>query len=636
MRFIHFPSKQKVKRHLKPIIKLGIIDFTIVLAAYFFAFSVRTITVPLDYIDAVPFILSAVIIVVTSLYIFQGYHRIWAQTSGHSIISLILAVGLATLVLLGINYFLPDRQLPNSVIILAHILSLSGIVAIRYRSRLFSGLNWRWRAIWHREFPDASDSNRVLIIGSGESGQTLAWRLKHRFRTERYKIIGFIDDDPDKHHLLIEGSPVLGGRGYIPEAVETYNINLVIVAIHNIDGQDFRDILNYCEKTKARIKVVPDMLALLDNTQHNAPLRDVQPEDLIGRSTIERHSAVDLSPIINKVVLITGAAGSIGSELVRQMASYNPKDLIILDNNESELHNLYINLQAKHPALSIIQVLGDVTDYAGMHAVFNTYKPQVVFHAAAYKHVPILEQYPHQALHVNVRGTLNAVSLAQRYEAERFVLISTDKAVNPSSIMGASKRVCEFIVHAHAKQKTSNSLLTAVRFGNVLGSRGSVVPTFNRQIDIGGPITVTHQEMTRYFMSIAEAVNLVIHAGCMTTGDEIFLLRMGEKVRILDIAERMIRLRGMRPYIDIPITFTGVRPGEKLHEELHDDRIEKPSETLHPSIFKLNGWEATFDEHYFLSCVHDLLEHGFISGADPLEMLVNLTEVNYDPVNKGD
>ncbi len=618
----------EIQRKARRFAKWAAADAAIIGASYVTVLFIRLIATSLfHYSTALPFIIAAVVITITCLYLYRIYHRAWAYTSGHGATILLAAMVTAGVVVCIVNALITPRPLPFSVIIVSNMLALSGIVAIRYRTRLISGINWRWRALLFNEFP-RDKSNRVVIIGAGESGQTLAWRLKHRFTSHHYKIIGFIDDDPEKMGMYIEGVPVLGTRFAIPEIIQEHEIDLIVVAIHNIDGPTFREILSLCEQTEARIKVVPDMLLFLEKMDNLDPLRDVVPEDLIGRSIVERHSAVDLRPVMHKCVLVTGAAGSIGSELSRQLTEYELTSLILLDSNESSLHDLYIGLKAKHKDLNLIPVLVDVTNKVRLRCVFEKHRPQVVFHAAAYKHVPILEEFPDEALRINVGGTLNIVEFAQYYRAERFVLISTDKAVNPSSVMGASKRVCEHIIHAYS-QGSGDTLFTAVRFGNVLGSRGSVVPTFNQQIDNSGPVTITHSEMTRYFMSIPEAANLVIHAACLTHGDEIFLLRMGEKVRILDIAERMIRLRGLRPYHDIPIVFTGIRPGEKLDEELHD-HWEQPCETLHPHIYKLNGTEQHAGSQDVLSNIKHLLEYGFGQDHDPLETLLNVTTLHYN------
>ncbi|MEL7674436.1 MAG: UDP-N-acetylglucosamine 4,6-dehydratase family protein, partial [Chloroflexota bacterium] len=318
----------------------------------------------------------------------------------------------------------------------------------------------------------------------------------------------------------------------------------------------------------------------------------------LGRKSVGWHEAVDVSPVREKVVLVTGAAGSIGSELCRQILSYAPVKLILLDNNESGLHDLLTELATRTRGDSLlVPALADITDARQMRALFAAHQPQLIFHSAAYKHVPMLEAYPSESIRVNIGGTRLVAELAHQHGAERFVLISTDKAVNPSSIMGASKRICEMLMHAFA-QRGGATLFTSVRFGNVLGSRGSVVPTFERQIQAGGPVTVTDPEMTRYFMTIPEAVNLVIHAACLTQGDDLFMLQMGQVVRIVELAERMIRMCGLRPYIDIAIDFTGVRPGEKLHEELHTD-AEHQHPTMHPDIVQLvNTRNGHLHDHF--------------------------------------
>jgi FlaA1/EpsC-like NDP-sugar epimerase len=399
--------------------------------------------------------------------------------------------------------------------------------------------------------------------------------------------------------MYIEGCQVLGTRCDIVAIAERQKVDLIVVAVHNISGADFREILAECEKTKALIKVVPNILSLMTATNSGALLRDLEPEDLIGRKPITRSKDVDLSAITHKTILVTGAAGSIGSELSRQIVEYDPTKVILLDNNESGLHDLITEIHTRCPEIDLTPVLADITIAEVIEDVFQHYRPQVVFHAAAYKHVPMLQYYPREALRVNVHGTLNVAKCAGEYGAERFVLISTDKAVNPTSIMGASKRIGELFLHALSVQGSYPTLYTSVRFGNVLGSRGSVIPTFTRQIESGGPVTVTHPDMTRYFMSIPEAVNLILHAACLTNGDGIYMLKMGEVVRIVELAERMIRMRGLRPYKDIGIQFTGIRPGEKMHEELHD-QSELPIETIHPSIVQLKSWADKFDPHLFL------------------------------------
>ena len=579
-------------------------DLLILFAAYVLTHAVRTFAPPEHLARATTFFATAALFTLVLLYLSGGYNRIWSRTSGHDVVVLFRASATSSFVLFIADLALRPRPLPLSVVLVGNALGFVGFVAIRYRSRLLSGMEWRWRAVWHHEFPE--HSRRVLIVGAGDAGQVTAWRLKHRSPGSNYQIVGFVDDDPAKQNLYIEGCRVLGTRDDLTRLVEAHSVELIIVAVHNVSGTDFRIILDHCERTRARIKLVPDMLAAIDGNTHAPLLRDMTAEDLLGRQTIAWHPNVDAAHVSHKVVLVTGAAGSIGSELCRQMLTYEPAKLILLDNNESGLYDLVTELTLKTKSDTLVPALVDITDRAALERLFAQYQPQVVFHAAAYKHVPMLELYPRESIRVNIGGTLQVAQLAQHYKAKRFVLISTDKAVNPSCVMGASKRICELLMHALSAQAGS-TLFTAVRFGNVLGSRGSVVPIFTRQIDAGGPVTITDAEMTRYFMSIPEAVNLVIQAACVTSGDDLFMLKMGEVVRIVDLAERMIRMHGLRPYIDIPISFTGVRPGEKLHEELYMSG-EGLHATVHPDIVQLvNDWNG-LDTPAFIESVYTLLK----------------------------
>lgn len=598
-----FPYWKRVWR----ILGWVIIDLSIVGFSYFITLSARAITADLDFRQNASFIPIAGCIVVIANFLFGIYYRIWAQSSGHEVVRIVASAACSMVAAVLLDLFLEPRPLPLSVIVFGHAFTLVGMVAVRYRSRLITGLQWRWRAVWHQEFPQQS---RVLIVGAEEAGQTLAWRIKYRWRRSgedtNYEIVGFVDDDPQKQGLYVEGCQVLGTRQDIPRLVEQYKINLLLLAIHNISGPALREILGYCEHTGARIKVVPDAFASLNVTRAVPLLRDVRPEDILGRKPIERHEGVSFAPITGRIVLVTGAAGSIGSEICRQILSLAPSKLLLLDNNESDLYDLLMEIQPDAGPTTLIPCLIDITDQRALDTLFAQHQPQVIFHAAAFKHVPMLELYPYQAIRVNLGGTWHVAERAQRYGAERFVLISTDKAVDPTSVMGASKRLCEVLIQALAAQSSSQTLFAAVRFGNVLGSRGSVVPLFNRQIDRGGPVTVTHPEMTRYFMTIPEAVNLVIHAACITEGHDLFMLRMGEQIRILDLAERMIRMRGLLPYEDIPIVFTGVRPGEKLHEQLaHDSEAVCP--TVHPHIVRLEDHAAIVAKDDFLQAAQQLL-----------------------------
>ena len=606
-------SKQPVRiNHIKRIVGYAAVDAFIVYISYTVLFFARVIaTPPENYLSGLIFTLFSAAMMVSTLYLFRVYHRVWDRTSGQDVAVILYAAVIASAIVLALDIVIADplRPLPISVIVFGNAMALLAIVAVRYRFRLVAGMAWRWRVIWRGQLPQ-KNTTRVLVVGAGESGSAFVWRLKHRWEPDhehKFNVVGYIDDDPAKRGLIFEGVSVVGNRHEIPEIVAKRNVNLIVIAIHNISGPDFREVLGYCEGTAARIKVVPDMYAMLNQRLGVATLRDVQPEDVLGRKLVGRHKSVDLSPVMGKAVLVTGAAGSIGSELCRQMTTYEPTRLLLLDNNESGLHDLYTELKAQYPALDLVPVLADISQRETIKKVFGLYQPQIVFHAAAYKHVPMLELFPHESVRVNIGGTRNLAELARDNGVERFVLISTDKAVDPSCVMGASKRAAELLMKALSEQQGHHTLFTAVRFGNVLGSRGSVAPTFNRQIDKGGPVTVTHQDMQRYFMTIAEAVNLVIHAAAMTNGGDLFMLRMGEEVRIVELAERMIRMRGLRPYKDIEIKFSGTRPGEKLNEKLRrDDELEIP--TVHSHIVRLENHELKFDGDQFLSQIADMVE----------------------------
>ena len=604
------------RRHI-PSAALSIaIDTIIIVAAFLGALYVRSTTATIDFVQASKFLFLVVPVQLAALYFAGVYHRLWSKTSGHGVTVLLYAVAAATLFDLARALSENPRSMPMSVVLLANFLAFSGFVVVRYRSRLVSAASWRWRAIWNEEFPKSK--TRVLIVGADENGQALAVRLKYRLHDQDSNVIGFVDDSAEKQGMIIEDCPVLGEWDDIPRLAKKHLIDLIVIAEDNIRGAEFRKLLEYCDQTEARIQVMPNLDSLMATTSHSGTLlRDVQAEDLLGRNPISRHSSVDLTPLKHKTVLVTGAAGSIGSELCRQLVGFEPVRLLLLDNNESGLHDLEIELSARSaPNVILTSLLADITNDATVVRVFESYRPDIVFHAAAYKHVPMLQSHPREALRVNVGGTFLLAEVAQAYKVERFVLVSTDKAVNPSSVMGASKRACERIIYSLSKRVINETLFTSVRFGNVLGSRGSVVPTFNRQIDSGGPVTVTHPDVTRYFMTIPEAVNLVLHAACMTDGDDVFILNMGETVLIRELAQRMIRLRGLRPDKDITIEYTGMRPGEKLHEELYD-QAEMPVDTIHPHIIKLCNGIVVLNTIQFLAEVREGLRRSIADGEVP-------------------
>jgi FlaA1/EpsC-like NDP-sugar epimerase len=575
------------------------LDFIVASGAYLLAFSIRLIGVPSTNFQ-IQFILLSAFILTVSLWFFGVYKQLWEHTSGNSSTVIIRAVLVATALIVILGLAPVARPLPLSVIVVGNLLSLGGFIALRYRARI---VNFTSFAALLRGKPTVAPT-KILIVGAGKLGQNTAYQLCQKSVLNTYTIVGFIDDDRAKLGMYVEGAPVLGSRTEITTIAKTRQIDLIIVALENVPQSEFRSILRDCESTSARLKIMPDVESVIDSNVTKPLLRDVTIEDLLGRSLATQSDVVDLTAIREKVVLVTGAAGSIGSELSLQMANYRPTHLILLDSNESDLHDVQLDLRLQYRDLQITPILGDITQPAELKAVFEQYHPEIVFHCAAYKHVPMLERYPHKAIQANVFGTKNLAELAHQFQVERFVLISTDKAIDPSSVMGASKRVCELIIH-HL-QSASGTRFGAVRFGNVLGSRGSVVPIFERQIEAGGPVTITDPEMTRYFLTIPEAVNLVLHAACMTQGGELFVLNMGEEVRILKLAERMIRLRGLRPYIDIPIEFVGIRPGEKLHETLYMEH-EEATPTIHPQILRVDYWKGEVKSDFWEQ-VQNLIE----------------------------
>ncbi len=606
-----------------------VVDSGIILAAYLFVMAAQSTAWWQQASHHISLLALLMFATLGSLWTAGVYWRIWTQSSAHEIAVMIQAILLATLLAIGLNFAIDRRFLSPTTILASHLLILSGLVVARYRRRIISGSFWRWRAIWFHEFPKTP--TRILIVGAGESGQNIVWQLKYRVSRCRnqVEVIGFIDDDPAKQSLYIEGCPVLGTRVDIPRLAARHKIDLIAIAIHSISGANFRDLLSYCEQTDARIKMVPDVAAILDTANPSLLLRDIQPEDLLGRQPMDWHEGVDVSKVSHKVVLVTGAAGSIGSELCRQLITLNPVKLLMIDNNESGLYDLSIELRGRYDEQSLVYILADITHPADMQQVFAQHRPQVVFHAAAYKHVPMLESYPNQAVRTNIGGTHIVATLACMFGVERFVLVSTDKAVNPSCVMGATKRICELMMHKLAQRTDHHTLFSVVRFGNVLGSRGSVVPIFQRQIQAGGPVTVTDREMSRFFMTIPEAASLVVQAACLTAGGDLFMLRMGEEVRILDLAERMIRLHGLCPYQDIPIVFTGIRPGEKLHEELNSG-VEAIEPTAHPYIVRLVNTNDTVQLARFSFWIEALIRNGLCPNECALDQLLAIIEVSQD------
>ncbi|RBP58073.1 FlaA1/EpsC-like NDP-sugar epimerase [Alkalibaculum bacchi] len=501
------------------------------------------------------FLIIALTIKFGLLFITNTYNTLWRYAS----VEEMFKISLANVISNFLTFFilnLINPQLTTGFAIVNCILdtAFTGGIRISYRAaRRFKNYN----------IP--ADGKNVLIVGAGDAGVSVLREYRGNPRIED-KIIGFIDDDVLKQGTYINGYKVLGELSELDKLVKEHRVQEIIIAMPSVEPDTIREIVNECKKTKCKTKIVPSLSNLIDSKDLTKQIREVEIEDLLGRDPINLNNIEICGYLKDKRVLVTGGGGSIGSELCRQIANFDPAELIILDIYENNAYDLQNELKRKMPHLNLKVLIGSVRDEDRMEQIFRKYRPQVVFHAAAHKHVPLMEDSPREAIKNNVLGTLNTAQTADKYHVEKFVLISTDKAVNPTNIMGASKRLCEMIVQSI--NKASKTEFVAVRFGNVLGSNGSVIPLFKKQIASGGPVTVTHEKIIRYFMTIPEASQLVIQAGAMAKGGEIFILDMGEPVKIIDLARDLIRLSGFEPDVEISIEITGLRPGEKLYEEL--------------------------------------------------------------------
>jgi FlaA1/EpsC-like NDP-sugar epimerase len=530
-----------------------------------------------EYIQtAVKYLPEFLIIRLLCFYLFGLYRRLWRYASINELLAIVGAVTLGSVVITG-YMLMSGANLPRSIYLLSWLLNIILIGA----SRLFVRVAAYFKSL------QTGHVTRSLIIGAGDAGATIARELGQRYSNTK-KLVGFIDDDPNKQKQMLFGVPVLGNREDIAQIVKQFNINEIIIAMPSVEGHSIRKIIHSAKLPGCSLKILPGLYELLDGRVTVQQLREVDVEDLLRREPVTLDLALIAGYLTGKRVLITGAGGSIGSELSRQVAKLKPQSLILLGKGENSIYEIDRELREKVNNFSLIPVISDIRDQARIHAVFAKYKPQVVFHAAAHKHVPLMEAQPEEAVRNNIFGTKIVAEAADRFKAERFVMISTDKAVNPTSVMGATKRVAELIVQNMNRMSTTQ--YTAVRFGNVLGSRGSVVPLFKKQIAKGGPITITHPDMVRYFMTIPEASQLVLQAGAMIQGGEVFVLDMGKPVKIVDMARDLIELSGLEPGKDIEIKFSGLRPGEKLFEELLTAE-EGTASTRHEKIYRANLYE---------------------------------------------
>lgn len=522
-------------------------------------------------VDALPIMVISYIVMLLSMHL---YTRIWRYAGMREMVAVLIATTLgAGLFYTGMYVF--DKSLPRSIYLISWILSTGvigiGRMVLHYIAMRYGG----------KQSTDA-DMVNTLIIGAGDAGATIAREIE-RYHKRSRKVIGFIDDDEAKFNRLMGGVRILGNRHDIPSIVKENKVKEIIIAMPSVTRNEIRNIMEICSPLKCKVNTLPGMYQLLDDEVLVSHLHPVSIEDLLERDEVRLDMDIVEHYIRDKVVLVTGAGGSIGSEICRQIMRVGPKMLLLLGHGENSIYLINQELKNIYRDGPIIPIIADIRDKQQLDQIFTQYNPQVVFHAAAHKHVPLMEIQPMAAVLNNIYGTRNVADVAGRHGVERFVMISTDKAVNPTSVMGATKRVAEKVIIS--MNDTYDTKYITVRFGNVLGSRGSVIPLFKKQIEAGGPVTVTDPEMTRYFMTIPEASQLVLQAGAMGKGGEVFLLDMGEPVKIIDLARNMIRLSGLEPDKDIHIKITGLRPGEKKYEELLTSE-EGTNRTNHTKIFE--------------------------------------------------
>ena len=486
-----------------------------------------------------------------------GYYKMILQNAGfEEMLRVCFGTLIAAPVCIVLNWLLGGFWLRE--IIVAFLILFNLTCLIRY--------SYRFARAWRYRFKGRSKRTPVMVVGAGDAGSMIIREIKTSDKIDLLPLC-IIDDDPQKLHINICGVPVVGGRDTIEQMVAKYAIEQIFIAMPSANSSDVSAICEICARTRCRVRILPSVYQMLSDTGVTNYMRDININDLLGREPISVNTREVFAYIEGKHILVTGGGGSIGSELCRQIAAHNPASLTIFDIYENNAYDIEMELRRTYPYLSLRVLIGSVRDERRVTDVFATVSPQIVFHAAAHKHVPLMENSPAEAIKNNVFGTYNVAKAANDFGVERFVMISTDKAVNPTNVMGATKRICEMIVQNFAAQSKTTDYV-AVRFGNVLGSNGSVIPLFKKQISEGGPVTVTHKDIIRYFMTIPEAVSLVLQAGAYATGGEIFVLDMGDPVKIVTLAENLIRLSGYTPYKDIDIVFTGLRPGEKLFEEL--------------------------------------------------------------------
>lgn len=544
------------------ILIIMLVDTLIMVSSYALALLIRFdfhwSQIPMTYVRSwAPCLIVQLIVTAVVFFWRRMYHYIWRTVNAHDVIRMCVSVVLA-FALSNLCCVFLSLPLPASVWVMVFVFQLCGLVGERCALRL-------WSVVQYSYGRDNKGEERIMLIGAGESGRMLSRELRTSPQVKG-RLCCVIDDNPQLHGKYLDGVRIVGGRDKIEDAAKRYDITQILFAIPSIQQEEKAAILNICKMTGCRLRVLPGLYQLLNGEVSLSAVKDVQVEDLLGRTPVQLNKKVVSDFLDNKVIMVTGGGGSIGSELCRQIATCHPRQLIILDIYENNAYDIQQELKRQYGTRLDLRVeICSIRDKKRVYQIFEQYHPDVVFHAAAHKHVPLMEDCPDEAIKNNIFGTYHVVRAAEKYGVKKFVMISTDKAVNPTNLMGATKRFCEMILQS---RRGSSTEFCAVRFGNVLGSNGSVIPLFKRQIANGGPVTITDKRIIRYFMTIPEAAMLVLEAGAMAKQSQIFVLDMGQPVKILTLAENLIRLSGLEPYKDIEIKEIGLRPGEKLYEEL--------------------------------------------------------------------
>ena len=613
-----------------------ILDILCVYFSYYITMVIRisdkgeTVVTRTLYMNAFHTIIPwSLLVCVITFVLFRFYRVMWQFASVDELMRLVLGVTCACIIVTMMGYsLLNEQRFPNSVYLGAWLLSMMLIGG----SRMIYRMIHKARRKGKQDLSDA-EKTRVMIIGAGEMGSMVIKEMQNAPESRSFPVCA-IDDDRSKRGTRIHGIKVVGGRESIPRMVIRYGVDQIIFAIPSVKNSEKQEIMSICAKTGCQLKTVPSLYEMVEEGEDaRYPIRDIDILDLLGRDEVKLNVEEISGYLAGKTVLVTGGGGSIGSELCRQIALFKPKKLIIFDIYENNAYDVQNELLMRHKDLNLEVLIGSVRDKVRVNHVFEVCRPDVVFHAAAHKHVPLMELSPGEAVKNNVFGTLNVAQAADTYGTRRMVLISTDKAVNPTNVMGATKRICELIIQYYSRRSKYTEFV-AVRFGNVLGSNGSVIPLFKKQIASGGPVTITHPDIIRYFMTIPEAARLVIQAGGMAKGGEIFILDMGEPVKILDLAKNMIRLSGFEPDVDIKIEYIGLRPGEKLYEELLLDCEGGCEKTKHELIYI--GKPISFNEETFLRELEELRASAGVDNVHMMEVIHRLVPTYSGHAEKND